>query len=230
MQNLPLYISIVFMLSTAFAVYIFWNAAGRSKIVLSIIAVWLMVQGIISYSGFYLHTTGLPPRFALTLVPALIAIIILFTSRKGRRFIDRLNLAQLSLLHIVRIPVELVLLWLFMHKAVPQVITFEGHNFDIFSGITAPMAWYMARKNMNSKFLLAWNLICLGLLINVVVTAILAAPFDFQQIAFDQPTIAVLYFPFAWLPACVVPLVLLSHLVAIRQLAMKNKERFAMAQ
>jgi hypothetical protein len=230
MQNLPLYISIVFVLCTAFAVYVSWNAAGRSKIVLSILAAWLIVQGIISYSGFYLHTAGLPPRFALTIAPPLIAIIVLFTTKRGRMLIDHLNIAQLSLLHLVRIPVELVLLWLFMHKAVPQVITFEGHNFDIFSGITAPLAWYMARKNPNSKLLLGWNLICLGLLINVVATAILAAPFDFQQIAFDQPTIAVLYFPFSWLPACVVPLVLLSHLAAIRQLVMKNKARFAIAQ
>ncbi|HVF96549.1 MAG TPA: hypothetical protein VM871_04480, partial [Flavisolibacter sp.] len=36
--------------------------------------------------------------------------------------------------------------------------------------------------------------------------------------AFDQPNIAVLYFPFIWLPSFIVPVVLLSHLVCIRQL------------
>jgi hypothetical protein len=66
--------------------------------------------------------------------------------------------------------------------------------------------------------------ICLGLLINIVSNAILSAPFPFQQFAFDQPNIAVLYFPFIWLPCCVVPLVLLSHLAAIRQLSNYEKK------
>jgi hypothetical protein len=48
--------------------------------------------------------------------------------------------------------------------------------------------------------------------------------FPFQQFAFDQPNIAVLYFPFIWLPSCVVPLVLLSHLAAIRQLSNYGKK------
>ncbi|HEX5025988.1 MAG TPA: hypothetical protein VFV68_11990, partial [Agriterribacter sp.] len=66
--------------------------------------------------------------------------------------------------------------------------------------------------------ILLWNFICLALLINIVVNAVLSAPFPFQQFAFDQPDIAVLYFPFNWLPAVVVPIVLLSHLATIRQI------------
>jgi hypothetical protein len=65
---------------------------------------------------------------------------------------------------------------------------------------------------------LLWNLVCLGLLLNIILNAVLSAPVPFQKFAFDQPNIAVLYFPFVWLPSCVVPLVLLSHLAAIRKL------------
>jgi hypothetical protein len=36
--------------------------------------------------------------------------------------------------------------------------------------------------------------------------------------AFEQPNRAVLFFPFAWLPTVVVPLVLLAHLVTIKRL------------
>ena len=42
--------------------------------------------------------------------------------------------------------------------------------------------------------------------------------YKLQQFAFSQPNIAILYFPFSLLPACVVPLVALAHLVAIRRL------------
>jgi hypothetical protein len=223
MQNLPLYISIVFVLSTLFAVFTFWRAANRSRIALAVIILWMIIHGVLAYSGFYLNTKGLPPRFALTIVPTIIAMIILFNTKKGKAFIDSLNLTQLSILHLVRVPVELVLLWLCMHKLVPQLITFEGQNFDIISGITAPVMWFFARKATNTRLLLLWNFVCLALLVNVVVTAILAAPLDFQQFAFDQPTVGVMYFPFVWLPAVVVPLVLLSHLAAIRQLTKKEK-------
>ena len=40
----------------------------------------------------------------------------------------------------------------------------------------------------------------LALLVNIVGNAILSAPFQFPQFAFDQPNHAVLYFPFIWLP------------------------------
>ena len=71
--------------------------------------------------------------------------------------------------------------------------------------------------------IIAWNVICLALLFNIVFTAVFSVQSPFQQFAFDQPNIAVLYFPFIWLPCCIVPLVLLSHLAAIRQIVMSYK-------
>lgn len=105
-------------------------------------------------------------------------------------------------------------------------MTFEGRNFDILSGLTAPVVYYFGfiKKGLNKKLILVWNLICLGLLINIVAIAVLSAPFPFQKFAFDQPDIAVLYFPFNWLPCCVVPLVLFSHLATIRQLLGGDKK------
>jgi hypothetical protein len=99
-------------------------------------------------------------------------------------------------------------------------MTFEGRNFDILSGITAPfIAFYAFRKPQpDKKLLLVWNIICLGLLLNIVINAVLSAPFPFQQFAFDHPNTAVLYFPFTFLTSCVVPVVLFSHLASIRQL------------
>ncbi|MDZ7899625.1 MAG: hypothetical protein U5N85_16590 [Arcicella sp.] len=72
---------------------------------------------------------------------------------------------------------------------------------------------------MSKKTLLAWNVICLILLLNIVINAAPSAPLPIQQFAFDQPNIAILYFPFNLLPSVVVPLVLFSHLVAIRRLS-----------
>jgi hypothetical protein len=224
MENLPIYISLVFGLTAALAVFLFYKAANHSKTALSLLLIWLLLQTVISLSGFYTVTDTLPPRFLLLIGPPFLVIIALFLTEKGRQFIDRLNLKLLTLLHLVRIPVELVLYWLFLHKTVPELMTFEGRNFDILSGLSAPLIYYFgfSRNRVNRGLLLIWNFICLGLLTNIVAHAVLSAPFPFQQLAFDQPNIAVMYFPFVWLPCCVVPLVLLSHLAAIRQLLGKS--------
>lgn len=221
MENLPSYISILFGLTTILTTWIFYKAAGNSKPVLLVILIWLAVQAFIANSEFYTVTDTLPPRFLLLVLPPFLGIAGLFLTSKGRQLIDGLDLKSLTILHTIRIPVEIVLFFLFTYKTIPELMTFEGRNFDILSGITAPVVFYFTfvRKQFGRKVILVWNLICLGLLINIVSNAILSAPFPFQQFAFDQPNIAVLYFPFIWLPCCVVPLVLLSHLVAIRQLS-----------
>ncbi|HEX8313727.1 MAG TPA: hypothetical protein VF609_01960 [Flavisolibacter sp.] len=220
MENLPLYIITCAGATTFLTVFFFYKAAAGSKILLLICMAWLGIQAAISLTGFYTVTHVMPPRFILTILPPFIAIAACFFTKSGRSFLDRLNVKWLSLLHVVRLPVEMLLLWLAIHTYVPQLMTFEGRNPDILSGITAPFIFYFGyvRKNINRKLLITWNLVCLALLCNIVINAILAAPSPFQQFAFDQPNIAVLYFPFVWLPCFIVPLVLFSHLVSIRQL------------
>jgi hypothetical protein len=231
MEHLPSYISIIFILTTFFALFLLYKAT-HSYLIILIAAAWLGVQGIVSSTGFYTITNTLPPRFILTVLPPLALIISLFSTSRGRQFIDGLDAKTLTLIHIVRIPVEIVLLLLSIQKFVPLIMTFEGRNFDIISGLTAPLVYYFVfvRRRMSNSFLLVWNLICLGLLINIVAIAIFSAPFVFQKFAFDQPNIAVLYFPFIWLPAFIVPVVLFAHLVVIRQLVMqkKTKTKFVM--
>jgi hypothetical protein len=151
-------------------------------------------------------------------VPALIAILFLTVTAKGKEFLDKLDTGTLILLNIVRIPVEIGLFLLFTDKAIPEVMTFEGRNLDIISGLTAPIVWWLYKKYRSRALLLSWNILCLALLVNIVGTAVVAAPFDFQQIAFDQPNVAVIYFPFVWLPCCIVPLVLFTHVAMIRKL------------
>lgn len=231
MENLPVYVAIIFGFATCLTLYLFYKAANNSKIVFLSAVVWLIIQAIIASTGFYTKTGTVPPRLMLAVLPPLILIIIGFAFKQGRNFIDRLDTARLTFLHIVRIPVEVVLLFLFLNKTVPGIMTFEGRNFDILSGLTAPLIWYFgyARKKLNVKIILLWNFCCLILLFNVVITAILSIPFNFQQFAFDQPNIAVLYYPYVWLPCFIVPVVLFSHLVSIRKIVLTMQKNGKMA-
>jgi hypothetical protein len=226
MEGIPFYVSLIFMLTTFLTVFIFYRAASRSKITLLVLLVLLALQMITGLSGFYTVTNTIPPRFMLLPVPPLLFILILFLTAKGRQYIDGLDKKFMTLLHIIRVPIEITLFLLFIHKTVPQLMTFEGRNFDILAGLTAPFIYYFGfvKNKIPGKLLLAWNFICLGLLLNIVINAILSAPFPFQQFGFEQPDVALLYFPYVWLPGCVVPLVLLSHLVTIRYLLKEKRE------
>ena len=226
MEKLPLYIGTVFVLTTILTIYIFYKATKKSKLTLIIILAWLCIQSFVALSGFYTTTNTFPPRFAFLVLPPLILIVTLFITNKGRQYVDSLDIKTLTILQVIRVPIEFVLYWLFIHKTVSRLVTFEGNNFDIISGLTAPAIFYFGfmRKSLGKNVILVWNFICLALLINVVAYAVQSAPSVFQKLSFEQPTIAVLYFPFNWLPCCVVPLVLFSHLVTIRQLFRKRKE------
>ncbi len=211
---------LVFILTTLFTVFIFYMAANRMRMVLVVTGIWLLLQGALAMSGFYVNTASLPPRLIFIAPPALIFIVALFFTASGKKFLNHLNPEMLTLLHIVRVPVEIVLYWLFLEKQVPELMTFEGRNFDILSGLSAPFVYYFGfiKKQLSKPVIIAWNFICLALLTNIVTNAVLATPYFFQVFAFDQPNVAILHFPYIWLPCCVVPLVLLAHLATIRAL------------
>ena len=227
MEQLPFWIPALFIMITIVAAWLFFKATHFNKAVLLIVVGWSLLQAGISLSGFYQNTSGIPPRFGLLLLPPLVCILILFSTRKGRHLLDLLDVKTLTLLHTIRIFVELVLYGLFLHHAIPKIMTFEGRNLDILAGLSAPVIWYFyyQRKQLNKRILLVWNLVCLGLLLNISVTAILSSPFPFQKFGFEQPNIALGHFPYCWLPSFVVPVVLLSHLTAIRRLLLKSNAK-----
>ena len=223
MMNLQPFIPFTFFFATALTFVLFYKATSYSKIVLFVMLLWLCLHGILSYTGYYLNIDIIPPRITIALIPPLFLMLILFTTTKGKKWINQLDLKVLALLHVVRVPIELVLWWLFLNGAVPELMTFEGRNFDVFAGITAPFVYYFGfiKKSMGRKIIVLWNVLCLVLLLNIVVNALLSAPLPFQQFAFDQPNIAILHFPFTWLAAFVVPIVLFSHLVTVKRLLAK---------
>ena len=69
MENLPIYIAVAFGIVTLIAVWIFYKVTNQSKIVLGIVVAWLIIQGVISKTGFYTVTNSVPPRFAFLIFP-----------------------------------------------------------------------------------------------------------------------------------------------------------------
>ena len=233
---LPTYISISFVLTTLTTLLLFvWviknstDSSTQKKVVPIAVGltVWLSIQAILAFNNCYnTNLNQFPPRImVMGILPTLLSITLLFVTPKGRAFVDSLPLKNLTYLNIVRIPVEIILFWLFLNKTIPEIMTFEGNNFDILAGITAPFVAYFGfvKMKMNSNFILTWNFISLLLLVHIIVLAVLSAPSPVQQIAFEQPNIAILNFPFNWLPTFIVPIIVFGHLTSMRQLINANK-------
>ena len=202
---------------------LFLKAVNFQKTGVSILLAILVFQGILSFNGFY----QVPLRIPVLVIPSLLIIIILLSGKFSKKWLPVVSLPWLTALQVIRIPVEMVLFWLYKEKQIPVNMTFEGWNYDILSGITAlPMVWLALNNRSTAKrILLVWNFICLGLLITIVTIAVLSAKLPIQQWGFDQPNVAIQHFPFAWLPSVIVPIVLMAHLVSIRLLLRINADQ-----
>ena len=220
---LPVYYNLLAIALTLIVMFLFYVASNFSSKVLFLSVVWLLVQGAISYTGFYTKIT-IPPRFILLIVPIFGFLISLFFTKSGRAFIDGLNLKFLTSIHLIRIPVEFGLHALFVYKLIPQIMTYEGLNFDIIMGITTILILLFGWSGgvPRKKLQLAWNFLGLILIFTIIIISILSAQTPLQQFGFDQPNIAVLYFPYCWLPGYIVPIVVFSHLASIRKLLLEK--------
>ncbi|WP_422083778.1 hypothetical protein [Ulvibacterium sp.] len=217
--------TIGFILTTIATIWLFFKASGNRRVILFIL-IWSSIVGILGFNGFYQKPDALPPRFIFLLGPVLLFVLLLPLTKKGKRFMDNLDLKWLTLLHCIRVPVELVLYFVFLKGLVPDLMTFEGYNFDILSGLSAPILYNLVfvNKKVGLNGLLLWNIVCLGLLLNILTIAVLSAQTPFQKMAFDQPNIGVTYFPLVWLPTVIVPIVFLSHLASIGQILSLRKK------
>ena len=216
----PLCIDLLFVFVVVLTIGIAY-AAVRSRVFLIAAVVWVLAQSALGYCGFYQDTTQLPPRILLFgVLPCVLLLVGCVLTPRGRSWMDTMVLRTLTWLHTIRIPVEIVLWLLVERKLLSESMSVGGTNFDILSGLSAPVIAILAFRSgrIDRRLLLVWNIVCTLLLFNVVITAALAIPSPLQQHSFDQPNAALLYFPYNLLPAVVVPLVLFAHVVAFRRL------------
>ena len=114
------------------------------------------------------------------------------------------------------IGVELFLHQFWIDGLVPKMLTFEGANVDIYVGASAPLfAWLSTRGRLGMKFALAWNVLGLLALTNVVIRAVLTALGPFNLIHAEVPNLMMGAFPFMFIPAFFVPLAVVLHVLSI---------------
>jgi len=218
-EGVPIWISLLFLITAVATIVLFYYANSKPKLIAIIIVLWSAIHSVLAFNGFYQNTSAFPPRFGLVLLPTTLLIIYGLLPKQQLWFIENRNIKISTFLHSIRVPVEIVLFQLFVYEQVPKLMTFEGRNFDILIGITAPIIGWLFLKNLiNKKVLLVCNVIGLAFIFFIFFNGLLSAELPFQQFGFEQPNRAVSYFPFVLLPATIVPIVIFTHITDLIKL------------
>lgn len=203
----------VFLFITLLTLFLFYIGTGKNLRAVLIFFAWQVVIGLLSFFEVFKEK---PLLFPLAIIATTLLSILVFKIIS----IKELNTRYLIGIHIVRIPVELCLYQLFIKGQIPEIMTFTGWNFDILIGLSALviLIYQFVKKNLARQYFLFWNVIGLLFLSVIVIIAILSSPLPIQQFAFEQPNIALLEFPYSFLPTCIVPIVFISHFLLIKHL------------
>ena len=187
-----------------------WLAVG-----LGVAAVYLGVSAGLAASGALADVDARPPPAGAMLLAMGAGTVALALSRVGDRLL-RLPLAALVGVQSFRIPVEVLLAAAHDAGAVPVEMTWHGLNFDVVSGGTAlVLAVWLWRGRPPRWVVAAWNALGLALLA-VVVTVAASSAFGLLPTE-PQLTLPVTW-PGVWLPAWLVQLALLGHILVFRKL------------
>lgn len=201
-----------FLIISLLSLLLFYYGTGKNKGLLLFFAIWQLVVGRLASLNVFETKPNLFPLVILGTV-----LLTFFTLKRIDK--QKLNTKILLSIHVLRIPVELVLFQLFLQDKIPNLMTFKGWNFDILIGISALIILIYQltnKRKINRQFFVIWNITGIAFLLFIVSVAILSSPLSVQLLAFEQPNIAVLEFPYCYLPTCVVPVVLMSHLLLIK--------------
>ena len=119
-----------------------------------------------------------------------------------------------------RLPLELVLHRWYMEGVLPVQMTYEGHNFDVATGLLALLLSPLVYSGkLGRRAVWAFNLIGTALLVNVATIAVRSSPVPLRTYLDEPPLLLALQAPYTWiLPVCVSG-ALLGHLITFRRLA-----------
>jgi hypothetical protein len=183
------------------------------------LASWMGATGLIASAGVLARFDLRPPPFAFLVLSVFVLSFTLAFGRFGDRLVRGLPLWMLVASQSFRLPLE----WL-MHETadegvMPVQMSYEGWNFDVVTGITAIIvAWMLKTGRAGRTLALAWNVLGLLLLTNILTIAVVSTPI-FAAFGPDRLNTWVFYPPFVWLPTVMVAWAITGHLLVARHVA-----------
>ena len=193
---------------------------SAARIALAGLGSWLVYVGTLSALGVFSNPALKPPGVLYMVIPT-IAFVVLFAVRSKRAgaVARALPIGLLMGAQVFRVGVELGLHQLWKQGLVPQLMTFEGGNVDIFIGLSAPLvAWLTRSGRVSQRAGIAWNVLGLLALANIIVRSALTAPGPLNFIHSEVPNMAIGTFPYTFVAGLFAPLAVMLHVLSIRHL------------
>ncbi len=185
------------------------------------LCIWLLITGALAHGGFLAVWHARPPRLPAIPMLALIAIVLINRADVFRKLLDATPRHWPVAMQTFRIGVELAFWGLYASGGAPEQVTFEGRNFDVIVGLTAPfVAFAIAKLNLKPSVVIVWNVLGILILSNTIVTTLSSMPGPLHINWPGMPFTAFAAWPFVWVPAFLAPLAIFIHVFSIRQNAL----------
>lgn len=188
---------------------------------------WLVFSYGWSRFGIMNNFNFFPFNVAPVILVPLIVVLLFSFSKAVKEILLQLPHENIIKLQVFRFYVEVMLWALFASALLPVQMTFEGRNFDVITGVTAVLlttrfSGFVLIEKLPKVVLVIWNIAGLVLLVNIVVIAILSMPSPLRYFMNEPANTIVTEFPISLLPAFLVPLAYLLHILSLRKVFMKK--------
>ena len=203
-----------------------WPSSRKKRFtntILITVVLWAAAVSLWSLSGkmsdFSIFPINLLP---VILIPA-VTLVIWMNTKGLAEVLQHIPVPNLIRLQSFRFFVEVLLWILFIANLLPGHMTFEGRNFDILVGFTAPVIAVLALRGKISRTgIIIWNIAGLVLLLNIVTMAVLSTPSPWRVFMEEPANYVVTYFPISWLPGLLVPLAYYLHFLSLKQVLQRK--------
>lgn len=185
---------------------------------------WIILLSVLTISGFLKDFSSFPPRPGIMFIPFIAITFFVFT-QTAKEMVEHIPSKWLVVAQSFRVIVEIALWLLFLDGTCPEQMTFEGYNFDILAGLTAPVvAYFCFVKNKWSKSVaILWNIVSLSLLTTIVTISFLSMPHQFRTFMNEPANTMITEFPIVYLPVILVFAAYTLHIFSLRQLLSSSK-------
>lgn len=182
---------------------------------------WAILVGFLAGIQFFAEFSAIPPRFFIVLLfPLLTVLGLTIFSSNLTEILRHVPSSHLVYIQSFRIVVELLIWLLFLQDLLPIQMTFEGYNFDVLTGLTAPIIAYfcLVKKQWPKWVVITWNFAGLILVFTIVTISVFSFPTPFRYFMNEPANKIVAQFPFVWLPAILVTIAYSMHFLSLKQL------------
>ncbi len=185
-----------------------------------VIFLWLAYLTILSQTGI-LRDLNLPPKFPLLVfLPLVIGMIVFYNRKKNSAILHSIPRSWPIYFQSFRIAVEVLILLTYFEGILPQSATFEGYNFDVVMGLSAPiMGMYVTKHPHRKAIQYVWNI--LGICMVLFVAFIVASSIYFPIIWNSETPLVDLRFlemPYLLLAGYLAPMAIFVHVLSLTQL------------